>query len=187
VSCRHAGGCRWPAGQSPNCAGKRCRAASSRKSAAPLYGAGSARMRCARGGTVPGSSHAIGNSPARPAAFSISTSAGGVATHWGHVIMCSPPTRRPASRPDGANINHWLPLPGVRSVSSTNMREPARWLILPPGMCIAPGCSGVARASLASPRSNALSRSPGPGAVSFRAPRVLCRRQRLFPSWAAGG
>ena len=185
VSCRHAGVCRWPAGQCPNCAGKRCRAASSRKSAAPLYGAGSARMHCADGGIAPGSSHAIGNSPAKPAVFSISTRAGGVATHWGRVIMCSPPTRRPVSRPDGANINHWLPLPGVRSVSSTNMREPARWLISPPGMCIVPGCSGVASARLASPRSSVLSRRSW--ARSRIGPRAMCSLSPTMAPPTVGG
>ena len=52
------------------------------------------------------------------------------------------------------------------------MRGPARWPIWPPGMCIAPGCSGGASAKPASPRSSALWRRSW--VRSLIVPRTAC-------------
>ena len=74
------------------------------RSAAPRSGAGLARTHCARGAIAAGSFRAIRSSPAKPAASSISTNAGGKVQRLGRAITCSAPTRRPASRQAGANI-----------------------------------------------------------------------------------
>ena len=106
MNCRVAKGCPCLAGQSPNCARRRWRAASSRRSVAPPSGVGSARTRCGPGIIAPGSFRAIHSLPARRAASSIFTSAVGKVQRWGHAITFSALTRRPAFRPGGASTTH---------------------------------------------------------------------------------
>jgi transposase-like protein len=172
VSCRVVEACRYLAGQSPNCVRRRCRAASSHRSVARHFGAGSARTRCGRGVIAPGFSRAIRSSLARPGTFSTFTNAVGKVQHWGHAITFSPLTRRPASRPGSANIRHCRPPRDVRSTLSTNTRVPARWPTSSPGTCIAPNCSAAASARTASLRSSALSHRSWAGNLTV--PRVAC-------------
>jgi len=146
VNCRVVEAFLCPAGQWPNYARRRWRAALSRRSVAPPSGAGSARTHCGLGVIGPGSSHAIRTSPARLVGSSIFTSAVGMEPHWDHAITSFVPTRRPPSRPGRANIAHCRPPQGARSTSSTNTRVPAHWLTSPPGTCIAQSCSAVASA-----------------------------------------
>ena len=123
----------------------------------PRSGVGSVRTRCAPGAIARGYSPAIRNLPARPALSLISTSVAGAENRWDHGITFSVSTRRPASRPDGANTTRCLPPPAVRSALNTNMRGLVRWYIWPPWTYTGPGCSGVASASQASLRLSALS------------------------------
>ena len=67
----------------------------------------------------------------------------------------------------------------VRGKFRAMLRQTARWLISPHGMCIAPGCSGAASARLVSPRSSALSRRSW--ARSHIVPRAVCS---LLPTMA---
>ena len=114
VNCPHVAVFPWPDGRSPNCATRRWQAAWWQRSVAQRCGAGSGRMRCARGAIAPGSSRAIRTSPARPATSSICISAAGKVQHWGRTITFSASMRRPASRPGGTNIDRY---PGTRTAN----------------------------------------------------------------------
>ena len=147
VKCRRGAACRWLDGPFRNYARRPSRAALSRRLAVLRFGVGSVRTHCGPGAVVHEYSHAIRNLPERPALLSISTSAAGVVNRWGRAITFSVWTRKPASKPDGANSAPCLPPPAGRSVSNTNMRGPVRWRI-------GPHYSDVASARPASPRTS---------------------------------
>ena len=157
VSCRHAMVFPWLAGRSRSCVRRRWLAASLPRSAAPRFGAGLARTHYAPGAIVAGSFPATRTSPARLAASSICIDAAGKVQRWGRAITCSASMRRPPSRRGGANIRPYPRRQGARSTLSTSMCVPVRWLTLPRGTCIEPGCSAAASARTVSRRSTASS------------------------------
>ena len=112
VKCRRGAACRWLDGPFRNYARRPSRAALSRRLAVLRFGVGSVRTHCGPGAVVHEYSHAIRNLPERPALLSISTSAAGVVNRWGRAITFSVWTRKPASKPDGANSAPCLPPPG---------------------------------------------------------------------------
>ena len=157
VSCRRVAACPWHDGLSPNCDRRQWRAVLWQKSVARRSGAGLARTHCVRGAIAAGYSRAIRSLPAKPAVSSISTNVGGKVQRWGRAITYSASTRRPASRPGGANIVHCHQPRGARSMLSTNTPEPARWPTSLRGTCSEPSFLVAASARTASPPSSASS------------------------------
>ena len=98
VSCRDAGASRSRSGRAPSSSGPYSPRASSRRSAAPRFGAGSPPTPSSPGASGVGSSPATPPSPPRPAGSSTCTSGGGTGGPSARPSTCCPPTRRPASR-----------------------------------------------------------------------------------------
>jgi transposase len=150
VSCRRGAACRWRAGRSASCAARPWPAVWWLRSAGRRCGVGSVMTRCGHGGIVVGYSRVTRLSPLRLAGCWTSISAAGRRKPWEAAITWCVPTKKPASKPAGANIPPFTLPRGGRSMSNMNMAAPAPGPISRPGMCTAPRCSAVANARPAS-------------------------------------